>query len=244
MLIMELTTPVIQQVADWGAEQPWVARIQIGLPDLIRGARVQDKDEALEHLLWLYQQIGDELSNAFIALRRIKKGGMLLYEEQKEYSNLYGHLWSVYKDRFQSFMKEFGYDIGFVFKKDDAFNKGLADHCRKYGLPSEFKQAVAYDRINWQLQLANIRNEYNEHRKLPTDVDVKYFKPDVAYVLFNNVWQAVEDMVASHIKAEYDIKSKIVTIYEIPEEKRDPSMPIRFKLGLTHEGMKGLSITQ
>lgn len=239
--IMDVIVPQVKQVADWGANELWVARIQIGLPDLIRSLRVRDQGEVLEHLLWMYQQIGDELTNAFIALRRIKKGDMLLYEEQKEYSNLYGHLWSAYKDRFQTFMKEFGYDVGFVFKKDEAFLKGLKSHCKKYELPSEFEESVVNDRANWQLKLADIRNDYNEHRKLPHDVDLKYFKPEVADLFFNNVWQAIEDMVASHIKAEYSRTSKIVTIYEIPEEKRDSAVPVRFQLGLTPEGMKGLS---
>jgi hypothetical protein len=235
---MKITVPRIEQVADWGSEEPWVARIEIGIPELIRGLRHQS--EETEKLLWTFHQIPEELSSAFIALRKIQKGGMLKLEANKEYSNLYGHLWSAYKDRLQTFMKEFGYDIGFVFQKQSTFEKRIASYCKENDLPEDFARSVIHDRNNWQNPLSEIRNDFNEHRKLPHNFDEKYFKKDLAKIMFDNVWMAIEDMIAIHIKTEFGKTSRSVTFYEIPENERDEAMPVRFRISLTPEAYKNL----
>ncbi|MBW7942714.1 MAG: hypothetical protein H3C64_10065, partial [Candidatus Kuenenia stuttgartiensis] len=156
--------PVIQQMADFGTAEPFVARISLGLCDLLDGVFFDEKTkkEVEEHIFETFQ----ELSSAFLSLRDIKEmengsKPMLLINQRKAYHDFYGYCWTSYKDRMPKILNAMDIDIGFLFGNDKTFNKGAEEFKKQYPLiGDEFVRMVTDDRRTWQNTVSNIRNKY------------------------------------------------------------------------------------
>jgi hypothetical protein len=48
---VESFAPKLKQIADWGTEELWVVRLEVGLHEVIRDLR--EPGEELEDLLWV-----------------------------------------------------------------------------------------------------------------------------------------------------------------------------------------------
>ena len=127
--------PVIQQMTDFGTAEPFVARISLGLCDLLRGLDINelDKKKAQEHILETFH----EFCNAFLSLREIveMESGckqLLLTNKRKAYQDLYSYCWRGYKDRMPNILKAFKIDIGFLFQKEEQFNNGAKEFTKNY----------------------------------------------------------------------------------------------------------------
>lgn len=230
---MEILLPRVTQIADWGTEEPWVARIEISLTSFIKNLD-RDKD-ILDKMNDSIFYIGNELSGAFLSLRRVKKRDLLKLEEDKEYKNLYNQLWTAYKDRLQTFMSLFGYDVGFIYRKDAEFKQGINKYFSVNKFRGNFKESIINDRYNWQNSLSRIRNDFNQHQKLHSDDVLKYFNPNIAQIMFDNVWQAIEDIIIAHIDFDLSKSKSHMQIYNIEEDRINKSMPEKYEIGLTSE---------
>jgi hypothetical protein len=166
----------------------------MGLPRIVNAVpALASRREAFQTALG---ETYEALAMAFNDLRQIQRleadENAPALDRAKAYENLYGHLSQAYKDRFQKLMLALGYDVGFLFQKDAAFEKGAAKLLEHHPELGDLVEMMRRDRADFQKRLGEYRNDCIEHRK---DVDPKLVKalhrPDVAQAMFDNVWQAL-----------------------------------------------------
>lgn len=235
-----MDVPRLEQVADFGSGEPFVARITIGIYELLDALEANETNKRSQ--IDALGEVSEELDYAFIALRKIqnKKRPLLVAERKKEYSNLYDHLWTAYKDRFQKLIDLIGFDIGFLFKNDRDFEKESTEYFHANKLPEKLRQMMKHDRKIWQNALGDFRNHYRQHRHISHEIEKVWFNQDLAQKTFDNVWQAIEDVTVWLLQTKLEKSTKSLRIVEIPEATRDPACPRRFTVDLTPEAFKSL----
>lgn len=121
-------------------------------------------------------------------------------------------------------MRELGFDIGFIFQDDKNFEKGSEKFVEAHPNAADFIDVARTDRKLWQNQLATHRNALHsgDRRNEKHDLD----NPADARMIFNNVWQAIEEDFAYLGEKVMDEAWMLV---EVPEEQRDETIPVRFK---------------
>jgi hypothetical protein len=224
----------VEHYADFGTGEPWVARLMIGLPELVQPFFPEQHGAFMGALGELF----DALGKAFEALRQVQdlngKPAAKLTTENL-YETFYGHLWRAYKDRFPPVMSELGLDIGFIFQKDAPFEKRAADLLEERPELEDLVALMHADRLEFQNGLGAYRNLHLEHRQHPVDQRAlaAFHRADSATTMFENVWEAIEDYVALYTKAHMPPSIQLV---EIEEPDRDPERPTRFQfvLNLPH----------
>jgi hypothetical protein len=219
----------VRLYANYGTGEPWLARLAIGLPELIDGCKLENAArEAVKSELFL---VVEAVGMAFEALRDIEK--LVTGSEgpelrlNKAYANLYGHLWQARKDRWQKVAAALGYNVGFIFQGDAQFERGAVAFSESHpSIDSTFIDMARQDRATWQSALGAIRNEHLEHRATVDPRLVRaFFRPDSARATFDNVWNAIEE--ATMLLLESALPDG-VEIVEIPDEARDRACPKRY----------------
>lgn len=230
----------LEKVSDFGTQEPWVARISLSLLNLVDNLPFDEKHKN-EIKKWIFE-IFTELDSAYSELLEVQKlegdSNVAINTKKAKYQNLYSSLWRAYKDRFQKACAAIGYDIGFLFKDDKNFEKESVYFVRNHPeIKERFRKMLKIDRRIWQNGLSDFRNKYIEHKEIGESIEQIFYKHDSAKNIFDNVWQAIEDTMVIFIAAKL---KEPLTIVEIPEEKRDPACPERFKVGLTPKAYESL----
>jgi len=221
----------VELYANFGTGEPWVARLMLGLQDLVYAipAFGETRDEFMNEIGEVFESLG----MAFEELRTLGKHAAEAapaLDISRSYASLYGYLWTAYKDRFQAAMKALGLDIGFLYQKDAAFEKRAAELVADRPELSDLVDLMRRDRQEFQKALAWYRNTHLEHRTGDPDPRVASFhRLDSAETMFENVWQAMEDYVAMYVVANLP---PALQLEEIPENERDPIVPKRFRFVL------------
>jgi len=205
----------VEHLADFGSSEPWVARVMLGLGDIIAATPLNGRDDVREAL----GEVFYALSDAFNDLRRLRDlvaRGAPRSELDAAFSSFYVHLWRAYKDRFQKFVRALGFDLGFLWMKAKEFNaiapKFLAKHP---DVDATFIEMLIDERMSWQDKFAVIRNEHLEHRKaLPAKFVAAFYTLEQAELLFANAWQAMEDIAAVLLATQLP---QAVILREVPE---------------------------
>ncbi len=214
----------LKLASNFGTDELWVARVWLQTKDILKYINLPNADE----IDFRFDRIVEQLEIACIHLRRIEDqksfNQLPTFDQQAEYVAFYNSVWWAYKDRFQLFMKELGFDIGFVFQDDKNFEKGAKKFVEDHPNASEFIDVARNDRKLWQNQLAIHRNALhsgdrrNEKHVLDNPADAR--------MIFDNVWQAIEEDFAYLGEKVMD---KGWTLVHVPEEQRDETIPVRFK---------------
>jgi len=214
----------LKLASNFGTEELWVARVWLQTKEILKYINLPSHDE----IDFRFDRIVEQLEIACIHLRRIEDTKnfhkLPTFDQQAEYVAFYNSIWWAYKDRFQLFMKELGFDIGFIFQDDKKFEKGAKKFIEEYPNASEFVDVARTDRKLWQNMLASHRNALHsgDRRSERHDPD----NPADARMIFNNVWQAIEEDFAY-------LGEKVMdegwTLVHVPEEQRDEIIPVRFK---------------
>jgi hypothetical protein len=109
------------------------------------------------------------LMPAFEHLRKIRQSISTPLPElnrRQLYEDFARVLWHAYKDLMPKVALLLGFDIGFQFKGDAAFENGIAEFNRKYpSLIMDIPGVLKRQRLNWQQGLSEFRNDFLEHRK-------------------------------------------------------------------------------
>jgi hypothetical protein len=206
--------------------EPFVARIW-GLLDILKLTDYKNQKEINDAILYV---LNDCLLPAHISLENIRKHavspGLPELNKEKDYIDLHNYLWAAYKDRMQIVFKGTSFDVGFLFDKPDRFQPGMDK--LKLAFPSlsdDFFNQITSDRNTWQEDIKTIRNDYIQHKKIDPEIASKYFTPQNAEVIFNNIWLAIENLILNFLVQEFP---QTFGITDIPESQRDPSMPKRY----------------
>ncbi|MDP2708855.1 MAG: hypothetical protein Q8O93_02290 [bacterium] len=211
--------------------EPFVARIW-GLLDILKLTKYQNQNQKQINDAILYT-LTDCLLPAHISLTNIKKhstsGETPYLDKQKDYLDLYNHLWSAYKDRMPQVFNNSHFDIGFLFQNDKNFEQGLKKlKCNFPILGDDFLNSLVEYRNTWQKDMAMIRNDYIQHKKIDPDIAGTFFTPEKSNIIFTNIWRTIESIVFNFLALEFPFDSFIIV--EIPKEKRDPKMPKKYNI--------------
>lgn len=164
-------------------------------------------------------------------LRRYASEGAPVIETTEAFEGLYGHLWRAHHDRFPTAMSVLGLDIGFLYGNDRKFETGARRLLARHPELAELVELMGRDRLDFQTRFADYRNKYLEHRKGRANVQLRdeLHRLESAELVFENVWQAMEEYVVLYAKAHIPPGIQII---EIPEHERDPARPTRFQLAM------------
>jgi hypothetical protein len=245
--------PQIKKVADFGTDEPWFARTEMTMLEFLPFIRTErhvdlitskdipgDFNNKKKSLTDRVMALGEELGQAYISLRQIRaaKGSFPTHLEMvKVYRELYSHLWVAYKDRFQKLMKDLHYDVSFVFHNDNGFAQKAAEFMKNYpDVDPELIDRLQEDKAGWHKALRTFRDDGEHNTDGPTFEGHPMQSLRNAEVIFSNTWHAMEDIFVCCMQDDF---GKQLTVFEIPKEDRDPSMPKKYKLGLTVDTKTG-----
>jgi hypothetical protein len=206
---MQITVPVLREMASWGPDDPDVTRPYFLAKELAKHLEASDEDrdeadfaadrilEKLHSALAHYQKINDP---SFVSLNTS--------QQHAEYEGLYGVLWSAYKDRTQKYLKECGVDIGFIFLDDVRFERKAAEFAVQDPDLGQFTEFFRKQRNGWQNDLAKNRNAHEHDGDLRAGVP-DYDNPSDAKRLFGQVCWMIESLLGSlvswRLKREWNI---------------------------------------
>ena len=222
--------PKVEKVANVGTNEPFLARIVIGLPEILDVADFKEKDKIKESIIEIFM---NGLLPAFSHLQELRsidsgKKEKLTVDLNKAYFGFYDRIWAAYRDRMQKTAKLMGFNIGFMFQNDKDFEKGISEFQKAYpNVHSDIVEAMRKNRIGWQNAVVRFRNDYAEHQTI-FEKDVEELRTlESVEICFNNCWTAIERILGELIC------SKLygwAGVEEIPEAERDPSAPKRFRI--------------
>jgi len=213
----------LRLASNYGTSEPYVSRIWIQSKDLLKYMDLPNADEADFRL----DRILEQLEVARVHLGRIESKSFTklpTFDQQAEYVAFYNAIWWAYKDRFKNFMNELGFDLGFVFQSDENFEKGAERFLKLHPNFHAFIDVARQDRNDWQGLLAAHRNNLHsgDRRGEKHDPD----NPKDARVIFDNVWQSIEEKL---VYLGGEVMQEGWVIVEIPEDERNKDVPVRFK---------------
>lgn len=227
---MDVVAPKIEKIVDFGTEEPFVARIVTGLPEILQATEYRNQDEIKEAIMEMFM---NGLAPAFRSLQILREiesreKERLLMDVRKEYFAFYDRLWAAYKDRMQGVVRRLGYDVGFLFVKDENFeSKAIEFFDKNPEVRRELLEYLRKNRFGWQNAVARFRNDYAQHQTI-FDKDVEeLLSLNSVEICFKNCWTAIEMILAELISTKL---FGLAGIEEIPEIERDPSVPKRFRV--------------
>ena len=219
----------VSLLSDVGAGEPFVSRLSLGLTEVLDAMFVQSQEE-VEKTTKIKSELGELvfecLIPAFLSLRELRQfaGNKEVPELtiMKHFNDMYRTLWTAYKDRMQTITKLLGFDIGFLFENDQKFEKGctkfLADHPE---IDPEFRVMLKGDRDTWQNRLSRLRNDLLEHKTLKPEDFPDFYKLKSAELVFDNVWMAIEDIIAILAASKF---SKSFRLVQIPDSYNNTAL--------------------
>jgi hypothetical protein len=188
----------------------------------IFGQQREDVNDAIATILM------DGLMPAFQRLQAIRatQGKELPIMDRRElYHEFSGKLWKAYKELTQRAADEAGFKIGFLFKDDKEFKKGLAEFQAQYpDVRPNLGKGLEAVRKNWQNEFSTFRNKIVEHPKSDPKMFAKFY--DLAYIekLFDSVWNTIVELMAVLLEAKLPSHTKL----GLPDRNELPNWPNRF----------------
>lgn len=213
----------LKLAANFGTEEDFVVRVWIQIKDILKYIRLPNDDE----IDFRFDRVVEQLDIARVHLARIEDKNFHsqpTFDQQAEYVAFYNSVWWAYKDRFQLFMKELGFDIGFIFQDEKNYEKGSTKFVKDHPDAAEFIDVARNDRKSWQNVLATHRNTLHsgDRRNQKHDLD----NPSDARMIFDNIWQAIEE---NFLYLGEKVMDDSWTIVRVPEEHRDKNVPVHYR---------------
>jgi hypothetical protein len=225
----EPNTWKVTPFAEMGTGEPFIDCFSGEFLDLLGAANIKpEKEEAAKNAIMDILMEG--LMPAFADLRKIRESAttpMPEMDRRKLYEDFAKRLWHAYKDLFPKACELIGFDIGFLFRPEKEFEKGVEKFLAKFpSLVMDIPAVFRSQRANWQNGLANYRNDFLEHRKQDREAFEAYYQPETAEMLFEHCWRTMADVIPVFIEARLYPGWSIM---EIPEAERDPKNYRRFR---------------
>jgi hypothetical protein len=198
------------------------------LMDLIDASTI--RDDAREELKDAVLKILTEgLLPAYEHLQRIRASSVEDPAERPLYEDFTRLLWHAYKDLMPAAALLMGFDLAFLFQKENSFKKGVLEFRMDHPtlVAPNLGEFFRRQRAGWQSNLARFRNHFIE----PTPADqtkfAAFYHPENAEMLFAVVWGVMANIFPVFLEANFPPD---LTIEVIPEDKRASSKGKRFHL--------------
>lgn len=189
---------------------------------MIFGQQREDVNDAIGTILM------DGLMPAFRELEQIRaaEGKQLPILDRRElYHDFCRKIWKAYKDLTQRAAKEAGFNIGFLFRDDKDFKKGLEEFQQNHpDVRPELGKSLEEVRGRWQNELATFRNTFLEHQDSDPKLFAKFYDIKYVEVLFEEVWNTIVDLLAVLLEAKLPNHTKLA----LPDRNKMPNWPNRF----------------
>jgi len=208
--------------ANVGTSEEFIETFSGELLELVDGSLIfgEERDAVKAAIMTV---VTEGLMPAFEHLRRIRASVTNPLPElnrRQLYEDFARVLWHAYKDLFPKAVLLLGFNIGFLFKGDADFEKGLADFMSKTpSLILDVPELLRRQRVNWQQGLHGFRNDFLEHRKKNVAEFAAFYEPKTAEMLFDHAWRTMAELCPAFIEARYP---PTWSITEIPKDERDP----------------------
>jgi hypothetical protein len=221
----------VAPLADVGSSEPFLARISIGLIDVLNATLYDNRNEIKNAIMGLSI---DCLIPAFMSLRELRKiaddDKAPLLSKNKAFDDLCKYVWTAYKDRMTKTARLMGYEIGFLFQKDSFFEAGCETFLKNNPeVGPLIIPLMKHNRSSWQADLSKFRNDYLEHQTIKRHDVASFYSLTQAETWFQNVWIAIEEILVSCLSAKLPT---MCCLREIPESERPPELPKRYGFAL------------
>ena len=152
--------------SDVGMNELFMARLFHFQDRILSGLFGGKDNEAIQQAIMTV--LFDGLEPAFRSLRSLREkwDDEAIPEKEKIQlaQNVYTYLVVAFKDRFQDVAIKMGYDIGFIFQKQDNFNQGCDNFLKKYPkIDPAFVETMKEDKI-WIELMIGVRNNIIDHK--------------------------------------------------------------------------------
>lgn len=197
----------------------------------IEGKDRENAKEAIQSVLV------DGLMPAFSVLQKIRltvKQPLPMMDQIELYKDLSGKLWRTYKQLLQLAVKTLGFDIGFLFKEDKAFQDGVSKFRNSHPLLAEklredYENFLTDNRNGWQARLKEFRNHGVEHPKGDPNRFAYFYAVKTSEELFDCVWRTIVDILVPLLEVHLPFGTQLV---EQRPDDPGPRWPNRFRFQL------------
>ena len=215
--------------ADIGTSDEFVAQFLEIANDLLGATQIFDPSrEKIKSAIWTIMDEG--LMPAFEKLKQIRASvgqQMPLLTRRQLYEDFARVIWHGYKDLMPKAVNLFGADVGFMFRDEKEFEKGLsAFNVAHPNASPRFGDFLRAQRSGWQNELSDFRNNYLEHRKRGPEAYPDFYKPDEAEGLFDAVWRTIAEILVMFLAMNMPPGTGFV---EIPVAERTGNPVRRFR---------------
>jgi hypothetical protein len=183
--------------ANVGTDEVFI-REMLEVVELLKGTMIegQQREEATGAMGTI---MTDGLIPTFMELQSIREsqtktlpvvGKLQLYEDFAR------KLWKSYKDLTQRAAKAMGFETGFLYQEDKAFEEGLGKFRADWPtLQPGFEKFVRDNRKEWQMELRAFRNEFLEHQQGNRMDFQKFYDASFVEKLFDTVCGTIVDLL-------------------------------------------------
>jgi hypothetical protein len=219
--------PVVK-FADIGGDEPFVKQIlelaTIVDAGLIEGNERENLKEAVVSILV------DGLMPAFAELEKIRalaEKNIPLMNRWQMYEDLARRLWKTHKELMQKAAALAGFDLGFLFKDEKEFQKGLKALRQLHPtVRAGVEKFLEGTRDRWQNDLSQFRNTWVEHQTGDREKFKKFYDPQYAESLFHAVWETSVQILAVLLEVHLPHGTRLV---EQHPNDPGPRWPNRFR---------------
>ena len=192
----QMLVPVLKEVSRWGPDDPYIPKPHQLAKAITEHLDIDDitKDE----VDFFADRLMDKIGSALMYYQLIMADdfeGRNTSQKRTIYEGLYAHLWSFYKGRVQNYLNKMGWDVGFLFCKEENFEKQSSKFIQKN---PDHKPIIDYakkQRDGWQTKFAISRN-IAEHSGDYRDGAEYYDSPDKAKYFFTQVCWSAETLIS------------------------------------------------
>jgi|GEM_PF-6010590 len=223
-------TIVLKKFSDVGMGELFMSRLFHFQGDILNGLfGGKDKEDIQQAIM---KVLFEGLEPAFRSLRglRLKWHDDQIPEREKIQlvESVYTYLVIAFKDRFQDVVEKMGFEIGFIFQKQDHFLKGCQKFKTQYPkIDTAFIDTIIEDRVWINLMIA-VRNNVIDHQAGKDPVVISrlsnFLNLNTVEVLFENCWKTMEDFLVVFADSLTDPKygMKILELSAYAKNKNNP----------------------
>lgn len=191
------------------ADRPFADFFFEEIQDLVKSSAIDNEDR-------------QELSDAIMVM--VTEGFLPAYEDlrnirtyendrripvlnrKKHYDDFARALWHGYKDLMPKVVNLLGYNIGFMFQRDENFQAGLEAFVteNRGNVLLDVAEFLSRQRDGWQKELKTFRNEYLEHRDADVAMQVeKFYETAWAEKVFVHAWRTVAELIVFLLETRF-----------------------------------------
>lgn len=200
------------KVADISGDEEFTKQM-LELSTVLEAGMIQgNKREEVKHAL--VSILIDGLMPAFLKLSEIRASVeqvMPLMNREQLYEDFARKLWKAYKELMQVALDLMGHRIGFLFKDEKEFRKGLVElRSLNPELRAGFEKFLEETRDEWQIDLMKFRNTWVEHQRGERKQFQNFYDPRNVEWLFDTVWRTITDILPVFLELHLPCGTRLI----------------------------------